>query len=149
MDKVLGILQSLGVNSSIWTQMGIFFFVFLFLKFFVFEAYLKAYLERQNQTTGSQDEAEKVHAKARELETIYQRKARNLNAEIKAAFDQEKLKAQQEHERILIEAKDKAKSAIDGARSVIQQEYMRAREELLKETRNMGDAMASRLMTKE
>ena len=137
------------MDYTIWVQLGLFLFALGFLSKVVFNPYLAAYNERQNQTTGNQDEAEQIAAKTRELETIYQRQARNLNTDIKSVFDKERLAAQKEHEKIVVEAKDKAKATLDKARTTIEGEYNRAREELLKESPTLGKSIASRLLSKE
>jgi F-type H+-transporting ATPase subunit b len=148
MDGVISIFGSLGVNETLVYQFVVFVFVFIFMKQFVFEPYFKAFMARQDQTTGSQTEAEQLIAKSRELETIYQRKARTLNTDIKAAFDKELAKAHVEQDKIIVEAKEKAKKALDEAFSVIHQERAKAREELLKESKQMGEAVAAQLLTK-
>jgi F0F1-type ATP synthase membrane subunit b/b' len=149
MDALIGILQSLGVNNTVWVQIALFAVVVLFIKNFVFNPYMMAFEERLAQTTGSQDEAEKVIAATRELESNYQRLARTLNLEIKSAYDKEKAKAQAEHERIVLAARDNANEQITGAKKLINEEYMRAREELLKETSMLGDAMVAQLVAKD
>ena len=149
MDAVLGILPALGVNNTIAYQFIIFMAVLLFLWHFTFKPYFEAYNQRQSQTTGNQEEAEQIAAKTRELENIYQRQARGLNTDIKSVFDKRRLEAQKEHEKLVVEAKDKAKEILDGARSTIEGEYNRAREELLKESPTIGKSIASRLISKE
>ena len=148
-NEIGGIFGGLGVDSTIWVQLGLFLFILTFLWKVTFEPYLAAFDERQNQTEGNQDEAEQIAAQTRELENIYQRNARGLNTDIKSVFDRRRLEAQKEHERLVVEAKDKAKGILDSARSTIESEYNRAREELLKESPAIGKSIASRLLSKE
>ena len=148
-SEVGKILGGLGVDYTIWYQLGLFIFVLVFLGKFTFEPYLDAFNERATMTTGNQDEAQEIAAKTRELETVYQRQARGLNTDIKSVFDKRRLEAQKEHERIVVDAKDKAKGILDTARSQIQDEYNRAREELLKESPVIGKSIAARLLSKD
>lgn len=149
MKDLLAILTGLGVDYTLYIQLGLFLFVLLYLWFVTFTPYMKAYSERIQQTTGSQGEAEEISAKVRELESAYQRKARGLNTDIKSVFDKQRLEAQKEHERIIVDAKDRAKEILERARNQIQDEYNRAREELLKESPVIGQNIAARLLSKE
>lgn len=148
METVLGIFTSLGANSTIVIQLGIFLVVFAFVLNVGFKPYFKAFEERQKRTQGNEKQAEQLVAQTRELEAMYQRKARNLNLDIKSIYDQERLAAQKEHERLLLEAKDKSKAIIDRARANIQEQYNRAREELFKEAPAVGRSIAEQLLSK-
>jgi F0F1-type ATP synthase membrane subunit b/b' len=148
MDTVLGIFTSLGANNTIWIQLGIFLVVFLFVLNVGMKPYFKAFEERQRRTQGSEKQAEQMVAQSRELEAMFQRKARGLNLDIKSIYDKQRLEAQKEHERILLEAKDKAKAILDRARGTIQEQYNKAREELFKEAPAVGRSIAERLVNK-
>jgi F0F1-type ATP synthase membrane subunit b/b' len=149
MNAVIGIITALGINSTIWLQLGIFLFTFMFLKTVVFAPYFRAFGERQNSTQGNQEHAEKIFAQTRELETLYQRKSRSLNAEIKALYDKVRLEAAAEQEKIQAAAREKAKSVIDKAREQIQGELNRAREDLIKEAPALSRAITEKLAAKE
>lgn len=149
MEALSGIIRSLGIDYTLFIQLPIFLVILFSLWFIVFKPYFETHLERLSQTTGNQDEAEALIAKTRELETIYQRKARGANLDIKTIFDREKLEAHQEQERLLIEAKEKSRLFIENAKTRVQEEYNRAREELLKESPSLGKAIASRLLSKD
>lgn len=148
MDTVLGIFTSLGADKTIVIQLGIFLVVFLFVLNVAMKPYFKAFEERQKRTQGSEKQAEQLIAQSRELEAIFQRKARGLNLDIKSIYDKERLEAQKEHERILLEAKDKAKAIVDRARTTIQEQYNKAREELFKEAPAVGRSIADHLINK-
>jgi len=148
MEQIVGILRSLGINQTLFIQIPIFLTILLFLWLFVFKPYFQAYLSRQGQTTGNQDEADALIARTRELERTYQDKARDLSQDIRSVFDREKIEAQQEHERILLASKDAAKVFLDNAKSKIQEEYNRSREELLKESPEIGRAITAQLLSR-
>lgn len=148
MDTVLGIFIALGVNSTILVQLGVFIVVFILVLYIGFKPYYFAFEERQRRTSGSEKHAEQLLAQTRELEAMFQRKARELNLDIKSIYDRERLEAQKEHERLIVDAKDKAKAILDRARAKIQDEYNRAREELYREAPLVGKSMAARLLDK-
>jgi F0F1-type ATP synthase membrane subunit b/b' len=122
--------------------------VFTFVLHVGFKPYFRAFEERQKRTQGNEQQAEKLVAQAREMEAMFQRKARALNMEIKAIYDQERAAAHKEHERIIVDAKDKAKAIVDRARAKIQEEYNKAREELFKEAPAVGRSIAEQLLNK-
>jgi F0F1-type ATP synthase membrane subunit b/b' len=148
METVLGIFTSLGANSTIVVQLGIFLVVFMFVLHVGAKPYFKAFEERQKRTQGNEKHAEQLVAQSRELEAMFQRKARGLNLDIKAIYDKERAEAQKEHERIIVEAKDKAKTILDKARGTILEQYNKAREELFKEAPAVGHSIAERLINK-
>ncbi len=149
MSTITGILQSLGINSTLFIQLGVFLIVFAFIWALAFGPYFKAFLIREENTTGNQEEASQLIAKTRELEGVYQHKAREMNTDIKAIFDEERLAGQKQHERIMLDAKDKAKAAMDKTKAAILEQYNRAREELIKEAPALGKSIAARLLSKE
>ncbi len=149
MEAVTNIIKSLGVNDTIWIQLALFVFVFVILRTFVFKPFFKAHEGRHNATQGNEEAAEKMHAQTRELESLYQRKARSLNADVKAIYDKARLEANLEHEKIMGEAKEKARLALDKYRNHIQEEFNKAREDLIKEGPVLGAAIADKLLAEE
>jgi F0F1-type ATP synthase membrane subunit b/b' len=149
MNAITGIITALGIDSTLFVQLGVFALVFLVLKYVAFDAYFAAFTERQKRTEGNQIHADKLLAQTRELETLYQRKARELNADVKAIFDRARLEATLEQEKIFSEAREKSKATVDRAREHIQGEINRAREDLLKEAPVLARSIAERLMNQE
>jgi F0F1-type ATP synthase membrane subunit b/b' len=149
MDTVLGIFNSLGVNSTIWIQLGIFLVAYALVYLLIAKPYYAAFLERQGKTQGNQDLADTLTAQSRELEAAFQRKARSLNLDIKDVYDKARSEATREQDKITTMAREKAKAYIDQARSELTIESNRAREALIKEAPLVGQAIADRLLAKE
>lgn len=149
MEALTGLLQSLGVNSTLFYQLGIFAFSFFFIRYVAFEPYFRAHLVREQKTEGNQDQAEQIYAQTRELETLYQRRARTLSADIKSIYDKARGDANREQDKIISAARDKAKVSIERAREKIQGEFNKAREDLIKEAPAIGEAIRERLVGKE
>jgi len=149
MDTLTSIISSLGINATLFIQLGIFVVVFAFLKTVVFTPYFNAYEERQKKTQGNQQQADQLWAHTREIEAQYQRKARSLNTDVKAIFDKARLEAALEQEKIYSEAREKAKSTVDKAREVVQGELNRAREDLIKEAPELARGIKERLLSYE
>ena len=149
MEAVVNIIQALGVNQTIWVQLGLFFVSYLFLSRIVLEPYYKAFSEREAKTVGGRERAEKVYAQTRELENLFQRKARALNSELKEIFDKAKVQAQTEQEKINEEARNRAKESISKAKEKIQDEVNRAREDLLKYAPEISQAISVNLLSRK
>lgn len=149
MEAVINIIKSLGVNDTIWVQLGLFLVVFFALKTLVFKPFFEAHEGRHNATQGNEEAAEKIFTQTRELESLYQRKARSMNADVKAIFDKARLEANLEYEKIIGEAKEKARLTLDKHRNHIQEEFNKAREDLIKEGPLLGVAIADKLLAEE
>lgn len=149
MDSVVNIINALGINSTLWVQLGVFVFSYLVLSRLVFSPYYRAFHERQSRTVGDQYEAEKISKQALALEEQYKNKIRDLNNEVKSIYDAAKLQAAREQDQIQNEAKEKAKATIDRAREKIQGEVNKAREDLIKQTPQLSQAITSVLISQE
>jgi len=149
MNAITGIIAALGLDMTLFYQLGLFALAFFFLKGVVFDPYFKAFEERQNRTLGNQELADKLIEQAKQVEVEYQNKARALNSEIKSVYDKAQLEATVEQERIQGAARDKAKNAIDSAREVLQGEFNKAREDLIKSSPGLGQNIAEKLISRE
>lgn len=146
MEVVANIIDALGIDDTLKIQLIIFAFAFLFLKYVVFNPYFSAFEERQRRTTGSQEKANELIEKTKELEERYQKNARALNEEIKAIYDKARLEGSLEQEKIQAEARERARAMVEKARGVIEGEFNRARESLIKETPTLSKTIAERLL---
>lgn len=148
MDAVLSIFQSLGINVSLFIQLGLFVVIFYLLKHLVFTPFFAAYEDRESMTYGNEELAEKLNAQSLELESIYQNKARELNEEIKSLFDQSRTEVQKESEELFKKARQEAKEKIDKSRAEIMASYNAAKNELSKEIPDIADSIASQLTSR-
>lgn len=149
MAALTNLIAALGLDSTVWIQLGIALFMFVYLITFVFKPYYSAFTERESRTTGNHEKAEQVYAQTRELEALYQRKARSMNADIKELFDKARGEAAREQERIQSEARSKAKASIDKAKEKIQGEINKAREDLIKQAPDLSRAISEKLVPEE
>jgi len=149
MDALLNIMKALGVNDTLFLQFGIFVVSFVILRFLVFKPFYLAFESRHKATEGNEEEAQNVIAQTLELESLYQKKARSLNADVKAIYDRARLEANLENEKILNEAKEKSRETLDRYRAHIQEEFNKAREGLIKEGPAIGATIAQKLLAEE
>jgi F-type H+-transporting ATPase subunit b len=149
MGTLNSIIVSLGIDPTLWIQLGVFLVTYSFLKIFVFNPYFAAFESRQGQTQGNQEKAEEILAQTRELEMLYQRKARGHNAEIKELFDNARTDASKEQDRLQAEAREQARKTIEAARAKIEEQYNIAREQLIKQTPELSKVITERLLPSE
>lgn len=106
-------LHQLGVNNTVFFQFVIYILVFPLLHILVFKPFAKAQEERQNRTKGSEQLSYEFHQKTAELQSEYQRRAREVNGLIHEIFVEAKTQASTEQEKILQAAKQDAQNTID------------------------------------
>lgn len=86
----MSLLQSLGLDSSVFIQFFIACFSFLALAYMVFTPFQKAYLSRLNNTVGSQSEAEEILRKIKIVQETYQNRMKELNDKIIEIYNVQK-----------------------------------------------------------
>ncbi|MCB0384998.1 MAG: ATP synthase F0 subunit B, partial [Bdellovibrionales bacterium] len=121
------ILTALGVNSTLGIQFIIFLVAYVFLTTLVFKPYHRAYEERVKRTEGNTDLAERILTESKDLELQFEQKARALNNETKIIFDHSRTEAMKEYDRMVSQARDRAKSIMEKTRLQIGHEFESAR----------------------
>ncbi len=130
MSQVIEILTSLGIDSTVYFQFGIFSVAFISMKYIVFNPYLAAYDERVRQTVGGQEEAHQLLEEAEKQEALFAAEAKKLNGRIKEIFGTFNLKAKKEVEDILGTAKKEAEAQTELARKELEASVADARKEM-------------------
>lgn len=146
MDNITKVIASLGINQTLWVQLGIFLITYVLIKKIVFDPYFRAFEERQSKTVGSMGRAETLQAQTRELEAQYQKAARENSAGIKEIFDKSRSEAVLEQEKTLSAAREDSKDIVEKARARINDEISKVRVELLKEAPVLSQTIADRLL---
>lgn len=149
MNIVVSLLNSLGVNQSLYYQLGIFIFVFLVLKYLLFEPYFKAYLERGERTLGKTEQAEKFVNQARLLEEEYAAKAQTVNEQFRAVFDQSRGEAMKQYDQLVSDARTQAKQVIETSRETIKKDVDSARKQLALEVKGVSQLINQKLIGKD
>ncbi len=149
MQIVLSLLSALGVNQTIWIQLACFLVSYLALTQLIFKPYMKAYHERENRTVGNEESAIRIIEEAQELTHNYEKKARELNSEIKHLYDLKRSEAMKDYEAFIKTARENSTAAIEVARDKISHEVEAARKKLVSEIPAVSSAIASRLVGKD
>ena len=110
------ILQQLGANQSAFIQFFIFAISIAFLTIVVFNPFFKAYDVRLQKTKGVESVAKDTIEETKNLNLIFQSKARESNDKIRSIYDTEKGAAQKISEEIIKTAKADADKIISSSR---------------------------------
>lgn len=146
MSAILNILRSLGLNETVYPQFAIFIVLFLFLRYLVFNPYLKAYEERRRRTVGSQDVAKEILADIAVREEQYSKEAKDINARIKVIFDEKRTLASKETNAIIAEAQTVAQEKLNKGKKELNDTYSKAKEQLKTFVPELGQTIKQRLL---
>ena len=141
-------LNNLGVNEQFFIHFGLFIVVWAFLYFYVFKAYFAAYNERQSRTEGRQDYADRIVEETKQLEQAFAEKARDLSRSHKSIFDQSRSEALKEHDKLVSDAKAKARSKLEQTKDLIQKEIESSNQQLEKEVPALTETIVGVLLGK-
>ncbi|MCC7404692.1 MAG: ATP synthase F0 subunit B [Bdellovibrionales bacterium] len=143
------ILTALGVDYTIGIQFIIFVIAYVFLTTLVFRPYHRAFEERVRRTEGNTETAERIIAESKELEVEYEQKARALNNETRVIFDHSRTEAMREYDRMVSQARERAKNIVEKTRSQITFEVEKTRSDMSKEVPGLTKAVVQKLMGQE
>ena len=149
MDAAVTLIQSLGINSTVWTQLVLFLTTFVILNFLVFRPYFAAHFERHKRTAGAKEDASQILASNESLRFEYERKARDVNDKARLAFERAKNEALQEQNNIMGQARDSAGNQMKLSRERLERELATARTQLTQEVREIGVIIANKLIGSE
>ena len=143
------ILSSLGVDSTFWIQLVCWIISYLALSQLVFKPYMRALHEREKRTFGNEEHAARLIQESHDLQGQYEQRAKNVNAEIKNAFDASRSEAMKEYDKLVQAARDQAQRTLEQSRTTLSQQIQTARQQLSAEIPAVSAAIASRLAGKE
>jgi F-type H+-transporting ATPase subunit b len=130
MSQVIEILTSLGIDSSVYMQFGVFFVAYVAMSQIAFKPYLEKYNERLRRTVGGQEQAESLLVEADHKEKLFKEQARKLNSQISKIFNQFNTKAKQESEALIKAAQIQAERDLEQSRKELDQAVSEARTQL-------------------
>lgn len=83
----MAVLEQLGINHTIFFQLGIFLFTLIVLGGFVFTPFLRLAEQREARTDGGLGDADSLRREAEELREKYEKCARDLSSETRSIFE--------------------------------------------------------------
>lgn len=136
----------MGVNKTVFAQFVIFLVAFVFLKYFIFSPYLRAYEERRKRTMGSAGVAKELQEQIAQLEADFSQKAKALNEQIKSVFEEKRQKANKETINVISAAQKTAQEKLNVGKKEVQQAYDEAKDQLKKMAPDLGQTIKQRLL---
>ena len=145
----MAILNSLGVNGTIWIHLACFIVSWAAVSQLILKPYMKALTEREKRTVGSEETATRLIEEANALHSDYEKKARAINSQIKGLYDEARTAAMNEYDRLVDAARAEAMKLLEASRKQISTEIQSARKTLSAETPAVAAAIATKLAGKE
>lgn len=144
----MGMLQSLGINSTALIQFVIFVFTITYLAVFVFKPFSEAQEERSVRTKGGEDLAQEYHKKTIELHSEYEVLAREVHSKISEIYAKARATANAEYEKLVGEARAEANKKIEENRAKIAKTVASVSEELNAQTPGVALMITQKLLGK-
>lgn len=143
-EIVTQILVQLHANYTVYFQLVIFIVAISFLTIVVYSPYFKAADKRFQKTKGADAVAKDAAAEAKNLQLVYQTKAREVNNKIRDIYDAEKNKALKKSADILAQAKIQADEAATKARKNIDDQLKAADAEIAKISQDIAQTLTNK-----
>jgi len=143
-EIVTQILVQLHANYTVYFQLVIFIVAISFLTVVVYNPYFKAADKRFQKTKGADAVAKDAAAEAKNLQLVYQTKAREVNNKIRDIYDAEKNKALKKSADILAQAKIQADEAATKARKNIDDQMKAADQEIAKISQDIAQTLTTK-----
>jgi F-type H+-transporting ATPase subunit b len=145
----MAVLKALGIDNTLWIHLACFLVSYAAITMLIIKPYLAALHEREKRTVGGEETATRLIEEATAIHTQYEQKARHINDEIKSVYDQSRMLANKESDRLLTEARENSDAILEQARAEIGREVQGARKILSSEIPAVSSAIASKLAGKE
>lgn len=143
------IFKSLGVDSTLWIHLACFLISYVAMTQLILKPYMAALLEREKRTVGSEEHAVRLVEEANQIAADYETKAREINAKIKASYDESRGVATKEYDRLVSAAREESQKLVESSRGELGREVQSARKVLSGEVPSVAAAVASKLAGKE
>jgi F-type H+-transporting ATPase subunit b len=140
-------LQDLGdlVLSAVPTAI-LLIFLWIYLRFVLFQPIAKTLAERDAATKGATEQAGLALKRAEEKAAEYEAQLRAARGEILRAQDAERKRLRQDQVSAVAAAREKTRSAVESARREIESEAQAARQSLREEAQRLSGAIVASVL---
>lgn len=140
------LLDKFGLNASLFVQLAVFLVTYFFLKTFLFQPYLKAFIRRSEMTDMSQTTASHVVTENRDLTHQFEQKARALNDRIARIWDGARQEGQKQYDQTIQGARGNAEAQMMKSRAELQAQVQTVRSTLSQEIPSMTGMIVDKLL---
>ena len=145
MQALATILDSLGIDRSLFFQLALCMLLYWLLARYVLSGFFAAHQKREQQTTGNEGVVNKLNQQHEQAANEYQKLARDLNTQSQQIFNAQQQKTQKECARILNAAKTKAQQQIEQGQLKLNQQAQTAQSQLNKEAGALAHSIVQKL----
>ena len=143
------ILNQLGLDKTLFIQLGIYALVFAALSQIFFKPFLRLIEIRNKKTIQDRESAERILSQAQEKLTDYTRQLTAARLEAKAAYDTVIEQAKKEEAEVLSQARNEAKTITQDALRDMDQQASKLRKDLETEVDTMARAVTEKLLLRK
>ncbi len=145
MDAVVGVLQKLGMDSTVFTQFAIFCVLYLTAVPLFIKKLQTTLEEREANTSGLREHVQKALEKCQAEESEYQQKVDVTLQEIQKKFHQQKGELIQEEKAKVRELESKLDEEIEAKKVQFVGELEEKKKEILKETTSLSQQLIKKI----
>lgn len=145
----MDILAQLGIDKTVFHQLGLFLVSYFFLSKFLFQPYLRNLEYRRKNTGGSIEEAGELEAQAAVAAEKFRNELSAQNQELQAAYQKIKGEGQATQEKLLTDAREKASNLLKKNRQQIETEMAEAQKSLKKDIPEISSLVAGRVLGRD
>ncbi len=142
-------LNQLGLDHTLFIQLGIYVAVFALLSQIFFKPFLRLIETRHKKTIQDRESAERILAQAEEKLTVYTRRLEETKSEAKASYDRLIESAKKEEAEILSQARNEAKNITQEAVKNMEQQAAQIRKDLETEVDTMARSVTEKLLLRK
>ncbi len=143
------IIEQLGLDSTFFYQLVIFFVLFAFLGRVYFAPFLKLFQERHQRTVADREAAEAMLSQANQKFAEYQEKLAEARLRARRELEEALSVGQREEHEILARARDEAKRLTQATLQEVETERTRLRAALDTDAESLAKAIVDHLMVKK
>lgn len=146
MDALAQIAAQLGIDESFYYLFGMMFVLYLLLRLVYLKPFQHLLHERKVKTEGAKKEAEELKAKAEQTHANYKARLKEVNDRARNALREGEDLAKKEEAKILGEAANKAKAALQNTQKELDAQRKAIIDALTGEISGMADQIAVKVM---
>lgn len=142
-------MQQLGIDSTFFYQLGVFFVVFLILSTFYFKPFLALFEARHKKTVQDREAAEKMMSDAQKKLEEYKAKLAEERQVAKKQYDFILDQAKKEESAILAHAREEAKKITQDAAEAVSAQRDKLRSQLNDDVEQLAKAISEKLLSRK
>jgi F-type H+-transporting ATPase subunit b len=146
---VSAILEQLGIDSTFFAELAIFFVVFSVLSRFYFQPFLQLFEARHKKTVQDRDAAEKMMLEAQQKLEEYKQRLSTERASAKKHYDSILEQAKKEEAEILARAREEAKKVTQEAVESISAQQEKLKAQLQGDVESLAQTISEKLLSRK